>query len=56
MQNIRLLKNLFDVVSLFNGISNLVDYVIPKPSFLKKSSGTMKPIAAFAYKTVHIFP
>ena len=31
----------FGLVSLFNGISTVVGYLMPKPSFLKNSSGTI---------------
>ena len=31
----------FGLVSLFNGISTFVGYIIPKPSFLKNSCGTI---------------
>ena len=32
---------LFDLVSLFNGISTFVGYLMPKPFFQKNSSGTI---------------
>ena len=35
------LKSSFDLVSLFNGISTLVGYLMPKPFFEKNSSGTI---------------
>ena len=35
----------FSLVSLFNGMSNFVDYLIPKPSLSKNGSGTTSPIA-----------
>ena len=31
----------FDLVSLFNGISTFGGYLMPKPSLLKNSSGTI---------------
>ena len=34
-------KNWFGLVSLFNGISNFVGYLMPKPFFLKNISGTI---------------
>ena len=33
--------NRFGLVSLFNGKSTFVGYLMPKPSFLKNSSGTI---------------
>ena len=33
------------LVSLFNGISTFVGYLMPKPFSKKKSSGTISPIA-----------
>ena len=42
-----------DLVSLFNGISTYVGYLMPKPSFKKNSSGTIRPIED---KGVHAFP
>ena len=31
----------FNLVSLFNGISTYIGYLMPKPSFKKNSSGTI---------------
>ena len=34
----------FGLVSLFNSISNFVGYLMPKPSFKRNTSNTIKPI------------
>ena len=39
------LREWFDFVSLFNSISNFMDYLIPKPSLQKSSIDTFEPIA-----------
>ena len=40
---------LFGLVSLFNGISTFVGYLMPKPFSKKNSSGTIKPIAGMSF-------
>ena len=42
-------------ISLFNSISTFVGYLMPKLSFYKSSSGTIKAIAG-EDKVVHTFP
>ena len=47
---------LFGLVSLFNGISAFMGYVMPKPYFYKNSNGTIQPIDCDGDKRVHTFP
>ena len=46
---------LLTLVSLFNGITTFVGYLIPKPSLQKNTSGNIQPIAD-KDKRVHSFP
>ena len=48
-------KSLFGLVSLFNGISTFVNYLMPKSSLEKDNSGAILSIA-WRYKGVHTFP
>ena len=44
------------LVSLFNGISTFLGYLMPKLFSKKNSSGTIQPIYSWEDKGVHTFP
>ena len=49
-------KEMIDLVSLFNGISTLEGYLMPKPSLLKNSGGTINSTWMGEYKGFIPFP
>ena len=53
---LNLRKNAREQVSLLNGISTYMGYLMPKPSLPNKSSNSIYPIPGSRDKVVHIFP